>query len=134
MAGAMAVIIAPPTAWRIREPMSERKPPNNSGKTPQANEPRVNMAKPARNTFLNPIMSEIFPKTSTHPAITSRYAVATQLTVLDEIWNDSEIVGRAILTIVPSSPAMNVASDIERIRRPKPASSLLVPVISIHGY
>ena len=72
MAGAMAVIIAPPTAWRTREPMSVRKLPVRSGRTAQAREPSVKMAKPARNTLLNPMISEIFPKRSTHPAITSR--------------------------------------------------------------
>ena len=80
------------------------------------------------------MMSEIFPKTSTQPAITSRYAVATQLTVLDETWNASEMVGRAILTIVPSRPDMNVAREIERTRRPNPASAFPLPVFPIHKY
>ena len=41
----------------------------------------------------------------------------TQLTIPDERLNDSEIVGKAILTMLPSRVAMNVAIDTEIIRR-----------------
>jgi len=43
--------------------------------------------------------------------------VATQLTVLDERLKLSEMVGRAILTMVPSSDDMKMAREMERIRR-----------------
>lgn len=80
----------------------------------------VKIRKPDRNTFLNPITSETLPKIRTHPAITSRYIVDTQLTMLVVTLNASDIVGRAILTIVPSSADINVASDIEMMRRLNP--------------
>jgi len=37
--------------------------------------------------------------------------------VLDDMPNASEIVGRAMLTIVPSSDDMKIASDMEKMRR-----------------
>lgn len=55
---------------------------------------------------------------STHPAITSRYAVATQLTELEDIPKELDIVGSAIFTIVPSRDDINAARDMEKIRRP----------------
>ena len=42
--------------------------------------------------------------------------VATQETALEESEKDSDIVGRAIFTIVPSRDAMNVARDIAIMR------------------
>ena len=42
--------------------------------------------------------------------------VATQETELEERENDSDMVGRAIFTIVPSRAAMNVARDIAIMR------------------
>ena len=82
----------------------------------------VKMTNPERNTFRYPITSEIFPKISTQPAMTRRYAVATQETRLDEILNASEMVGSAILTMVPSRADMKTAREMDSIRRPKVAS------------
>ena len=118
IAGAMAVIIAPPIPWKALEPTREGKEFRRSGKKPQEKEPTVKTINPVRNILLNPIISEIFPNMRTHPAITRRYDVETQLTVLVEISKDSDIVGRAMLTIVPSSEDMNIASDIAKIKRP----------------
>lgn len=89
MAGAIAVIIAPPMAWNMRTPTSTIRELNMPGKKPQAKDPAVKLANPARNTLLNPIISETLPKTSTQPAITSRYAVETQLMVVVETENAS---------------------------------------------
>ncbi|OPX72178.1 MAG: hypothetical protein A4E39_01643 [Methanoregulaceae archaeon PtaB.Bin152] len=119
MAGAIAVIIAPPTAWNTRDPTRMGNELNRSGSAPQANDPRVKMTNPDRKTFLNPMTSEIFPNTRTHPAITRRYAVATQLTVLEEMENASEMVGSAMLTMVPSRDDMKMAREMERIIRKK---------------
>ena len=47
--------------------------------------------------------------------------VATQLTVLEEILKTADMVGSAILTIVPSNADINAAREMERIRRLNPA-------------
>ena len=51
--------------------------------------------------------------------------VETQLTVHEERWKSEDMVGSAMLTIVPSSADMNAAREMERIRRLKPAG--LIP-------
>jgi len=117
IAGAIAVIMAPPIPWKIRDTTRSGNELNMSGSRPHAREPRVKMMNPDRNTFLNPMISETLPKIRTQPAMTSRYAVATQLTVLDEMENTSDIVGSAILTMVPSRDDMNMAREIDRIIR-----------------
>jgi hypothetical protein len=115
IAAATAASIAPPTAWKIREATSDGNPKTSSGRNPQKNDPSVKMANPVRKIFLYPIVSEIFPKTRTQPTSTSRYEVATQLTVVVERENASVMAGSAILTIVPSRLDMNIASEIEKI-------------------
>jgi hypothetical protein len=58
--------------------------------------------------------------------------VATQLTVLVERSNDDDIVGNAILTIVPSRDDIKAASEIEKINRVKPDVFVLIPGFSIY--
>ncbi len=72
IAGAIAVIMAPPTPWNAREPIRVRNEPVRSGRNPHKNEPMVNMIKPVKKILLNPIKSDIFPKIRTQPAITRR--------------------------------------------------------------
>jgi len=45
--------------------------------------------------------------------------VATQLTVLEEMENAWEMVGSAMLTMVPSSEDMKIAREMERIIKKK---------------
>jgi len=72
IAGAMAVIMAPPTAWNTREATSTGNELRRSGRYPQENDPIVKMTNPERKTFLKPIPSASLPKIKTQPAITSR--------------------------------------------------------------
>ena len=57
--------------------------------------------------------------------------VDTQLTVLVETLNDSDIVGSAMFTMVPSRAVMKAASEIERIRRVNLFRAMGVPVVPI---
>ncbi len=57
--------------------------------------------------------------------------VDTQLTMLVDILKTSEIVGRAMLTIVPSRDDMKVARDIEMIRSVNPFLRAFAREVSI---
>jgi hypothetical protein len=72
MAGAITVIIAPPSACSTRDARRVENCPVKSGRNPQVKDPTVKSINPIRNIFLNPITSDIFPMMSRHPAITSR--------------------------------------------------------------
>ena len=117
IAGPMAVIITAPIAWMTRERINIGNELINPGRNPHVNEAMVKIENPIRNIFLYPIKSDNFPNINTQAAIIRTYAVMIELTELIERLNSFAMVGRAIVTMVASNPAMKFARAIEMIIR-----------------
>ena len=105
--GPAAAIMAAPTAWMILNAMSIQ----NDVENPQKSEPAVNTARPMAMTFLTPVSAEILANMTRVPARIIMYMMVTQELVAVSTPRSSPISGRATLTILPSSPSMNVATN-----------------------
>src|SRR5208337_700592 len=106
MTAPSAEITAPPTACTIREIIRMA----SVGESPQRSEPVVKRAKPPMNTLRYPFISPRREAASRRLTRIIRYALSTHDTATVDTSKAFAMSGRAMLTIVASSPAMNEPS------------------------
>ena len=103
-----AASIDAPTPWTALAASSTTM----SSDSPHASDARLNTRKPAIMIFLMAPLSQSLPNIRTSPARTRKYTVTIQDDRLESMPKDSEMSGRATLTIVPSRPSRNMPSAI----------------------
>ncbi len=104
IAAVIEKIMAPPVAWRTLNSTSSVR----LVERPHASELSVKSAIPARKSFLFPVYSDIFPNIRRREVSVTRYPVITHWEPVTPTAKKSVIVGRAILTTIPSTTAIAV--------------------------
>ena len=100
---ATGLSIDPPTAWIIRNAISQPRP----GARLHSSEPTVNTARPAWNVLRRPIRSAVDPENIRRLASTSAYASIVHCSPDTDACSSRPIDGSATFTIVLSRPTMN---------------------------